>query len=145
MGCHALLHRIFSIQGSKLRCLHLLHCKWILSTEPPGKKPSSAPLEDPKYTGERNMKIQSYNSDKEIICKVTRPKWLVIIHLPSFQMVDSSYLYQKIYIYIYIFIYIYIYIFLYIYIFIYILYIYLYQKIYIYIYIYIFGQEQTEP
>ena len=103
MGCRALLHRIFSIQGSKLRCLHLLHCKWILSTEPPGKKPSSAPLGDPKYTGERNMKIQSYNSDKEIICKVTRPKWLVIIPLPSFQMVDSSYLYQKIYIYIYIY------------------------------------------
>ena len=34
VGCHALLQGIFPIEGSKL---HLLHCRQILSTEPPGK------------------------------------------------------------------------------------------------------------
>ena len=34
VGCHALLQGIFLTEGSKLQ---LLHCRQILSTEPPGK------------------------------------------------------------------------------------------------------------
>ena len=40
MGCHALLHGTFRTQGLNPRLLQLLHCRQILTAEPPGK-PSS--------------------------------------------------------------------------------------------------------
>ena len=37
MGCHFLLQGIFLTQWSNLHLLHLLHCRQILTTVPPGK------------------------------------------------------------------------------------------------------------
>ena len=40
VGCHSLLEEIFPIQVSNPCFLCLLHCRWILSTEPQGQDPS---------------------------------------------------------------------------------------------------------